>query len=61
MPTFRPASSDNPTFLRLYAKSLGKVGFDLPFDERHGTYRRYTGDVSVPGKGEILVWHANGS
>ena len=28
---------------------------------REGVYRRYTGDTSVPGKGEILVWQPSGS
>ncbi len=28
----------------------------LPYEERDGAYQRYTGDASVPGKGEILVW-----
>ena len=28
----------------------------LPFSEADGTYQRWSGDVSVPGKGEIFVW-----
>ena len=31
----------------------------FPYEEREGAYQRYTGDASVPGKGEILVWHAH--
>jgi hypothetical protein len=31
----------------------------LPFDEADGSYRRYTGDASVLGRGEILVWTAH--
>ncbi len=56
LPTFAYASTYNPTFLRLYAKHLASVGITIPYDERHGTYERYTGDAAVPGKGEILVW-----
>jgi formylmethanofuran dehydrogenase subunit C len=56
LPTFAYACSYNPTFLRLYARSLEAMGFTIPCDEREGSYLRYTGDTAVPGKGEILVW-----
>jgi formylmethanofuran dehydrogenase subunit C len=56
LPTFSYSSTYNPTFLRLYARHLAGLGFALPFEEREGAYRRYTGDASVPGKGEILLW-----
>lgn len=56
MPTFADACAYNPVFLRLYARHLQAFGFSIPVDEDRGTYRRYTGDTSVPGKGEILVW-----
>jgi len=60
LPTFTYAASYNPTFMRLYARRLAAFGCALPFDERYGVYRRYTGDAAVPGRGEILVWHPNG-
>ena len=56
LPTFAYASTYNPTFLRVYARYLAGLGIALPYLERDGTYQRYTGDTSVPGKGEILVW-----
>ncbi len=56
MPTFSYASTYNPMFLRLYARHLETLGFTIPFEEQDGAYQRYTGDASVPGKGEILVW-----
>jgi formylmethanofuran dehydrogenase subunit C len=56
MPTFAYACAYQPTFLRLYAKYLAPLGFALPCDEQAGAYQRYSGDASVPGKGEILVW-----
>jgi hypothetical protein len=56
LPTFGFACAYNPTFLRLYARDLREQGFSLPCEAGEGAYRRYTGDASVPGKGEILVW-----
>src|SRR5262249_42301330 len=59
LPTFSYACEYNPVFLRLYAKHLQALGFSIPYEGREGTYRRYTGDGSVPGQGEVLVWAAN--
>ncbi len=56
LPTFSYAAAYNPTFLRLYARHLHTLGFPIPHDDQAGAYQRYTGDASVPGKGEILVW-----
>jgi formylmethanofuran dehydrogenase subunit C len=56
MPTFAYANDFNPTFANVYAKQLKQHGIDLPFAGSDGTYQRYAGDLSVPGKGEILVW-----
>jgi formylmethanofuran dehydrogenase subunit C len=61
LPTFSFACAYNPVFLRLYAKYLQALGFSVPVEEREGSYRRYTGDTAVPGKGEILVWQPSGS
>ena len=61
LPTFSYACEYNPTFLRLYAKSLQTMGFSIPYEAEGGTYQRYTGDTSVPGKGEILVWRPHAS
>jgi formylmethanofuran dehydrogenase subunit C len=55
LPTFAFACDYRPTFLRLLAQQLGPHGFDLP-DDMHGSYRRFSGDTSIPGKGEILCW-----
>jgi formylmethanofuran dehydrogenase subunit C len=56
LPTFAYACAYNPAFLRVYARYLRPFGFDLPLEATAGAYRRYTGDTSVPGKGEILIW-----
>ncbi len=56
LPTFSYTSADNPTFLRLWARHLSTHGFVIPYEDREGTYQRYLGDASVPGKGEIFVF-----
>ena len=56
MPTFLYACSYQPAFLGVYAKHLTALGVSLPVSQ--GEFRRYTGDTSVPGKGEILIWQA---
>jgi len=57
LPTFAYAATYNPTFIRILARTLRNLALSLPYEEREGGYERYTGDASVPGKGEILVWH----
>jgi formylmethanofuran dehydrogenase subunit C len=61
LPTFSYACAYNPTFLHLYAKHLQKLGFSIPHQAQDGAYRRFTGDTSVPGKGEILIWQPHSS
>jgi formylmethanofuran dehydrogenase subunit C len=56
LPTFSYACAYNPTFLNLYAKHLQQLGLSIPSGAQEGAYRRFTGDNSVPGKGEILIW-----
>jgi formylmethanofuran dehydrogenase subunit C len=56
LPTFSYACTYSPTFLRLYARHLQALGCHIPCDGQAGSYRRFTGDTSVPGKGEILLW-----
>jgi formylmethanofuran dehydrogenase subunit C len=60
LPTFSYACAYNPTFLRVYAKHLVKLGFAIPHEVKDGAYQRYSGDSAVPGKGEILVWQPHG-
>jgi formylmethanofuran dehydrogenase subunit C len=60
LPTFRYACTYNPTFVNLYARHLASLGRIIPYDARDGSYRRYTGDTCVPGKGEILIWQPTG-
>jgi formylmethanofuran dehydrogenase subunit C len=56
LPTFSYDCEYNPTFLRLYAKHLQALEISIPYEDRDGAYQRYSGDASVPGKGEILLW-----
>jgi formylmethanofuran dehydrogenase subunit C len=62
LPTFSYACQYSPVFVRVYARHLQKtLGLTIPFEERAGSYERYSGDTSVPGKGEIHVWRPRGS
>ena len=56
MPTFSFAGQFNPTFVNIYSHHLKQFGIALPSDTTQGTFGFYSGDLSVPGKGEILVW-----
>jgi formylmethanofuran dehydrogenase subunit C len=56
MPTFSYACRYNPGFVGLIASYLKTLGIDLPHAVDQGAYQLYSGDSSVPGKGEILVW-----
>jgi formylmethanofuran dehydrogenase subunit C len=58
LPTFSYACNDVPPFLSIYAKHLQTMGVTVPCSIRDGSYRRFTGDSSVPGKGEILIWQS---
>jgi formylmethanofuran dehydrogenase subunit C len=56
LPTFSVSGLYIPTFLNIYSKHLRQHGFNLPI----GSYQRYAGDSSIPGKGELLVWQIPG-
>jgi formylmethanofuran dehydrogenase subunit C len=61
MPTFAHAVDMTPTFINLLAVHLRSLGIHLPYSSAEGVYRFYSGDLSVPGKGEILVWQPSAS
>jgi formylmethanofuran dehydrogenase subunit C len=54
LPTFAPCCTYDPPFVRVYARLLEPLGIAIPYEG--GTYQRFMGDTSVPGKGEILLW-----
>jgi len=58
LPTFSYACRYTPDVLRLYSRHLKELGVNLPYAPQDGAYNLYSGDASVPGKGEILVWDA---
>ncbi|HUE14342.1 MAG TPA: formylmethanofuran dehydrogenase subunit C [Planctomycetaceae bacterium] len=62
LPTFPYACTYNPVFVNFYAGQLQRtLGLTIPYESTAGSYERYCGDTSVPGKGEILVWRPHGS
>jgi formylmethanofuran dehydrogenase subunit C len=55
LPTFSYACAYQPTFLNLYFRQLQAMGFAGPREIQANPFQRFTGDTSVPGKGEILL------
>jgi formylmethanofuran dehydrogenase subunit C len=56
MPTFAFAIQHTPTIVNVISRHVAQFGVRLPCAADEGVYRLYSGDLSVPGKGEILVW-----
>ena len=56
LPTFRYDCLYQPGFLRLLLQGLRAHGVALDDDYLTGYYRRYSGDFTALGKGEILVY-----
>jgi formylmethanofuran dehydrogenase subunit C len=55
LPTFKFDCEYRPPWLPLYLSQLRGWGVDVP-DGGTGRYRRYSGDFTELGRGEILVW-----
>lgn len=58
LPTFKYACTYRADFLRVYLRHLARIGFPVPDDFLHASYRRYNGDFLELGKGEILIRQA---
>lgn len=56
LPTFRFDCEYRPPWLPLYARRLAALGFPVPEGLHRTPCRRYSGDFTELGKGEILVW-----
>lgn len=56
LPTFRYACVYRPSFLRIYLRHLRDWGLPVTPEQLEGTFRRYVGDVTTLGKGEILIY-----
>lgn len=62
LPTFPYACTYEPEFVRVYSRRLhATLGLAIPCEPSAGSYERYSGDLSVPGKGEILIWRPRGA
>jgi formylmethanofuran dehydrogenase subunit C len=55
LPTFQYSCTYEPAFLKLLIKQLRKLGVSLNEPEWDNPVRRYLGDASGLGKGEILI------
>jgi formylmethanofuran dehydrogenase subunit C len=56
LPTFRYACTYDPGFLGPLLRSLEARGFEPARRLRGGPFRRYSGDFTETGRGEILQW-----
>lgn len=56
LPTYRYDCVYQPVFLRLMMRDLCNHGLSVPDEHMSGFYRRYSGDLTRLGKGEIMVY-----
>jgi formylmethanofuran dehydrogenase subunit C len=56
LPTFRYACTYKPDFVRLLLRGLRTQSLFVRDEHLEGGYRRYSGDFTTLGKGEILIW-----
>lgn len=56
LPTFRYECRFQPVFLRYYLLRLREWGMTVGDEYVNGFYRRYHGDITALGKGEILIY-----
>lgn len=56
LPTFGFDCAYRPPWIEIYLRQLEALGLAVPRRLREGAYRRYSGDLTQLGKGEILVW-----
>ena len=56
LPTYRYECRFQPVFLRFYLNQLNHLGLQISSKIADGFFRRYTGDITTVGKGEILVY-----
>jgi formylmethanofuran dehydrogenase subunit C len=59
LPTFTYDCAYRPAWIAVYLRELRALGFRPPDGDAGGRYRRYSGDLTEIGKGEILVWTAS--
>lgn len=56
LPTYRYECTLQPVFLRFYLRRMQEWGLAVPMELADGPFRRYSGDMTSVGKGEILVY-----
>ncbi|MCA9188929.1 MAG: formylmethanofuran dehydrogenase subunit C [Planctomycetales bacterium] len=56
MPTFAFAAAYNPMFMHILSRHLQPHGIALPCAASEGSFQLFSGDLAVPGKGELFVW-----
>ncbi|MCR4406326.1 MAG: formylmethanofuran dehydrogenase subunit C [Anaerolineae bacterium] len=56
LPTFRYECRYQPVFLRYYLLRLREWGMTVGDEYVNGFYRRYHGDITALGKGELLIY-----
>ena len=56
LPTFRYDCRFQPAFLRYYLLQLQAWGMSVGGEYFEGFYRRYHGDITALGKGEVLIY-----
>jgi len=56
LPTFRYACRYQPVFLRYHLLRLREWGLPISDEHVEGAYRRFQGDITALGKGEILIY-----
>jgi formylmethanofuran dehydrogenase subunit C len=55
LPTYRFESVCQPVFLRFFLNRLQKFGVPVTPQMEEGSFKRYSGDITSLGKGEILI------
>lgn len=55
LPTYYFETVYQPVFIRIYLKRLREWGLPVNPELAQGMFRRYSGDINVLGKGEILI------
>lgn len=56
LPTFKLDCTYRPAWIGIYLRQLAAWDFPVPEGYARGLYRRYSGDFTELGKGEILLW-----
>lgn len=56
LPTYRYECSLSPVYLRFYLQRMQAWGLPVSTELAEGDFRRYSGDITSVGKGEILVY-----